>query len=150
MCNAGSLLQQLINWSSALLFVELNFVMPVLLYVFMARRRGLRDVGCIAPKKFRRKGPKRAKRDPSELSLLSAPESIFSDYEGDDVIEGNSVSGNVLLVAFVLFNVCTRVHAMHTGTVLVRCKSAMERDWQFHLRGMRATEAIALHMITCP
>ena len=32
---AGSLLNQLINWSSALKFVELNFLMPLLLYVFM-------------------------------------------------------------------------------------------------------------------
>lgn len=54
---AGSLLNQLINWSSALLFVELNLVMPALLYAFMARRRGLLDAGCIAFSSFRIKMP---------------------------------------------------------------------------------------------
>ena len=113
---AGSLLQQLINWSSALLFVELNFVMPLLLYVFMSKRRGLYDVGCAAPKAFRdphedkstKLGRSFARsRDNSQTSELRAPlvkmdsyqvmdrleglDTASEAYTGDDEIRGNSV-----------------------------------------------------------
>ena len=40
---AGSLLNNLIQWSSALLFVELNLLLPMLLYVRISKHRGLLD-----------------------------------------------------------------------------------------------------------
>ena len=92
-CRAGSLLQQLINWSSALLFVEINFLMPLLLYVFMSRRRKLYDVNCTAPKSFH--DPRRVAALDPERSRLIPPNALThreeSVYGEEDKIEGDSV-----------------------------------------------------------
>ncbi len=50
---AGSYLNDLMNWSSALLFVELNFLLPLLLYVRISKHRKLLDANpCVAPKSY--------------------------------------------------------------------------------------------------